>query len=71
MKHVEKKKRPMKVMYVLTILFAGGTGIMPPVAADDHAKAMGFPQLEPLMGGVTASVFFAFALTSVLGSRAP
>ena len=71
MEYLEKKKRMMKVMYVATILTAGAIGVMMLVAPDDFAKTMGFPHIEPLMGGVAASVFFAFALASVFGFRAP
>jgi len=61
----------MKVMYLLTILVAGGFGAMFLIAPDQAMDMMGFPEPEPIMVGVAASVFLAFGLLSVLGLMAP
>ncbi len=68
---IRKKIRLMKVMYILTIIVAGGFGVMILIAPDQTMSAMGFPEPEPIMVGVSASVFLAFGLLSVLGLMAP
>jgi hypothetical protein len=66
-----KKIRLLKAMYVLTILVAGGFGAMILVAPNQAMSAMGFPEPEPIMVGISASVFLAFGLLSILGFMAP
>ena len=55
----------------MTILIAGGFGVMILAAPDQAMSAMGFPAPEPIMVGITASVFLAFGLLSILGFRSP
>ncbi|MHC1680278.1 MAG: hypothetical protein AB9860_03385 [Methanomassiliicoccales archaeon] len=68
---IVKKIRLMKVMYLLTIVIAGGIGLMILIAPDQVMDAMGFPEPEPIMVGIAASVYLAFGLLSVLGLKAP
>lgn len=68
---ISQKIKLMKVMYILTIIIAGGFGLMILIAPDQAMSAMGFPQPEKIMVGIAASVFLAFALLSVLGFMAP
>jgi hypothetical protein len=41
------------------------------VAPNQAMSAMGFPEPEPIMVGISASVFLAFGLLSILGFMAP
>jgi hypothetical protein len=68
---IKKKIRLIKAMYLLTIVVAGGFGVMMLIAPDLAMDAMGFPEPEPVMVGVAASVFLAFGLLSILGLKAP
>ncbi len=68
---IAQKIRLMKLMYILTILVAGGFGAMILIAPDQAMSMMGFPSPEPIMVGVAASVFLAFGLLSILGFMAP
>lgn len=58
-------------MYILTILIAGGFGVMILVAPDQAMDILGFPEPEPIMVGIAASVYLAFGLLSILGLMAP
>lgn len=70
--YLEKKIKLMKIMYVLTIIVAGMIGLAWLIAPAETADAFGFPaHMEKLMTGVASSAFFAFAVMSVLGLRAP
>lgn len=70
--YLDKKIRLMKIMYILTIVVAGGMGVAMLVAKAEVSDAMGFPRhIEPLLGGVAASVYFSFGALSLLGYRAP
>ena len=60
----------LKVMYIWTIIIAGGFGLMM-VLAPDAAHAMFNDPCDPSTYGMLGSVFIAFALLSILGLRAP
>lgn len=68
---IEKKIPLLKAMYILTILIAGGFGVMILVAPDQAMDILGFPEPEPIMVGIAASVYLAFGLLSILGLMAP
>ena len=60
----------LKVMYIWTIIIAGGFGLMM-ILAPDTAHAMFNDPCDPATYGMLGSVFMAFALVSILGLRAP
>jgi len=61
----------LKVMYVYTIMGAGGFGLA--ILFTPHAieRTMGFPSEDPIVFGVFGSVYAAFGLLSFLGLRSP
>ncbi|MGD2127007.1 MAG: hypothetical protein PVG99_13060 [Desulfobacteraceae bacterium] len=61
----------LKIMYVYTIIGAGGFGLGIIVIPGLMRSIFGWPEQDPIVLGVTGSVYLAFALLSVLGLRAP
>ena len=61
----------LKIMYVYTLIGAGGFGLGYLLMPGVMIKMMGFPAQDPITFGVAGSVFCAFALLSVLGLRSP
>lgn len=61
----------LKIMYVYTLIGAGGFGLGYLLMPGLMIKLMGFPAQDPITFGVAGSVFLAFALLSVLGMRSP
>ena len=61
----------LKVMYIYTIIGAGGFGLGSIVAPGVMKSIFGWPDQDPIVFGVTASVYLSFALLSILGLRAP
>ncbi|MCJ7619094.1 MAG: hypothetical protein MUP64_02605 [Anaerolineae bacterium] len=61
----------LRVMYVWTILGAGGFGLMALFAPSLMESAMAFPAQDPFLRGVLGSVYVAFGILSILGLRSP
>jgi hypothetical protein len=61
----------LKVMYLWTIIGAGGFGLGMLVAPEMIRAAMGMPPQDALLFGVSGSVFVAFAILSILGFLSP
>lgn len=61
----------LRFMYVYTIVGAGGFGVGMLFIPDVVKSIMGFPPQDPVVFGITASVYTAFALLSILGLRSP
>jgi hypothetical protein len=58
-------------MYIYTIVGAGGFGLGILLAPGMVGSLFGGPSPEPLVFGITGSVYLAFALLSILGLRSP
>ena len=63
--------RWLKGMYIYTIVGAGGFGLGILLVPGTVGSLVGGPPVEPLVFGITGSVYVAFALLSVLGLRSP
>lgn len=61
----------LKFMYIYTIVGAGGFGLGIIVIPDVMKSMFGWPSQDPIILGVTASVYVAFAILSILGLRSP
>ena len=61
----------LKGMYIYTIVGAGGFGLGVIVMPDVMRSIFGWPTEDPIVFGVTGSVYLAFALLSILGLRSP
>jgi hypothetical protein len=58
-------------MYIYTIVGAGGFGLGVLVMPEAMTSIFGWPSQDPIVFGVTGSVYLAFALLSILGIRSP
>lgn len=61
----------LKFMYGYTIVGAGGFGLGILFVPDIMRSVFGWPDQDPIVFGVTGSVYTAFALSSILGLRSP
>ena len=61
----------LKGMYIYTIVGAGGFGLGVIVMPDVMRSIFGWPGQDPIVFGVTGSVYLAFALLAILGLRSP
>lgn len=61
----------LRFVYALTIVVAGGFGLAMLLSPSTVDSLMGIPTDNPMIYGVAASVFLAFALLSILGLRSP
>lgn len=61
----------LKFMCALTIVVAGAFGLVMLLSPSTVDSLMGMPTDNPIIYGVTASVFLAFALLAILGFRSP
>ena len=61
----------IKAMYIYTIVGAGGFGLGIIVIPKVMLSIFGLPNQDPIVFGVTGSVYLSFALLSILGLRAP
>ena len=61
----------LRLMYVWTIVGAGGFGLMALFAPSLMESAMAFPAQDPFLRGVLGSVYVAFGILSILGLRSP
>ena len=71
---VEESKirfRWLKVMYLWTIIGAGGFGLGM-LAVPETLKALfGWPSQDPVLFGIMGSIFVAFGIVSILGFLSP
>ena len=61
----------LKGMYIYTIVGAGGFGLGIITMPDAIRTIFGWPDQDPIVLGVTGSVYLSFALLSILGLRSP
>jgi len=61
----------LKFMYAYTIAGAGVMGVALIVAPDATVRMFGWPEQDPVILGIVASVYTAFGLLSVPGLREP
>jgi hypothetical protein len=61
----------LKLMYLYTVVGAGGFGLGILARPQAMSAALGWPVEEPLAISIAASVYLAFALLSLLGLREP
>ena len=61
----------LKGMYIYTIIGAGGFGLGIIIIPDVMRSTFGWPSQDPIVLGVSGSVYLAFALLSILGLRSP
>jgi hypothetical protein len=61
----------LKAMYIYTIIGAGGFGLGIIVAPSLMRTLFGWPDQDPIVFGVTGSVYLSFALLSILGLKSP
>jgi len=61
----------LKGMYIYTIVGAGGFGLGIIIMPDVMRSIFGWPGQDPIVLGVSGSVYLAFALLSILGLRSP
>ena len=61
----------LKGMYIYTIVVAGTSGLGYIVMPGTMQSILGMPIQDPMVFGLTGSVFLSFALLSILGLRSP
>ncbi len=61
----------LKGMYIYTIVCAGGFGMAIIIVPDLMRSIFGWPSQDPIVFGVSGSVYVAFALLSILGLQSP
>ena len=59
----------IKLMYILTIVVAGVSGLG--VILFPSVMSQSMPKQDPVVFGITGSVYLAFAILSILGLRSP
>lgn len=63
--------RWLRFMYICTIVVAGGFGIAEILAPARVQSMLDMPAQDPMVFGLSASVFLALGLIAILGLRAP
>ena len=61
----------LRFMYWYTIVGAGGFGLGIILIPNVMRSIFGWPSQDPIVFGVTGSVYLSFALLSILGLRTP
>ncbi len=61
----------LRVMYVWTIVGAGGFGLVALFAPSLTESLFGLPAQDPFLRGIIGSVYVAFGILSILGLRSP
>jgi len=61
----------LRFMYIYTIIGAGGFGVGMLFLPEVIQSVFGFPAQDPVVFGITASVYTGFGLISVLGLKSP
>jgi len=70
-KKINVRWRWLKGMYIYTIVGAGGFGFGIIFIPNVMRTIFGMPIQDPIVLGVTGSVYLSFALLSILGLRSP
>lgn len=63
--------RWLRFMYIYTIIIAGGFGTAEIIAPAKVQSMLDMPVQDPMVFGLSASVFLALGLVAILGLRAP
>ena len=61
----------LKVMYIYTIVVAGGFGLGVIIIPNVMKSVFRWPSQDPIVYGVMGSVYVAFGLLAILGLRSP
>jgi hypothetical protein len=61
----------LRFMYWYTIIGAGGFGLGIILIPDTMKSIFGWPDQDPIIYGITGSVFLAFGLLSIFGLQSP
>lgn len=61
----------LKVMYIYTIIGAGGLGLGILLAPETIKSIFNWPASEPISLGIVGSVYLAFGILSIFGLRSP
>jgi hypothetical protein len=61
----------LKAMYIWTILGAGGFGVGLLFLPDMMRTIFGYPSQDPLLFGISGSIYVAFGLVAILGFISP
>ncbi len=61
----------LKGLYLFTVIVAGLFGLVMLAVPDTTEALFAIPMDNPMIYGIAASVFLAFAIASILGFRAP
>ena len=61
----------LRFMYAYTIVVGGIMGLTFLIAPSTASSLFGFPEEEPIIAGLAASVGVAFAILSIAGLRSP
>ena len=61
----------LKVMYILTIIHAGGSGLGIILIPNVIRSIFDWPNQDPIVFGICGSVWIAFSFLSILGLRSP
>jgi hypothetical protein len=61
----------LKAMYIWTILGAGGFGVCLLLLPDMMRTIFGYPGQDPLLFGISGSIYVAFGLVSIWGFTSP
>ena len=61
----------LKFMYWYTMVGAGGFGLGIITIPDTMRSVFGWPSQDPIVFGITGSVYVAFGVLSILGLRSP
>jgi hypothetical protein len=61
----------LKFMYIYTIIGAGGFGLAILLLPGTIQSLFRFPTQDPIVFGITGSVYAGFGLVSILGLRSP
>ena len=61
----------LRLMYIWTIVAAGGFGLVYLLAPSLVESTMGFPATDPFLRGIIGSNYVAFLILSILGLRSP
>jgi hypothetical protein len=61
----------LRVMYIYTIIGAGGFGLGIFAMPDAMRSTLGWPSQDSIILGIVGSVYIAFGLLSILGLRSP
>jgi len=70
-KDIEIRWKWLKIMYWYTIIGAGGFGFAIILFPEPVRSLFGWPAQDPIVYGVTGSIWLAFGVLSIFGLRSP